>query len=326
MHLTSSPIDWYAARAGGVVAYVLLSAVVLLGLTMSGKRTLKRWPRFAVEDIHRVGGLLVGSFVALHVITIAIDSYLPFSLVAIVVPLVSSYRQWWVGLGIVAAELLVALAITNHYRHRLVSHRFWRRAHYLNFAVWVAATLHGIGSGTDRSAAWLLAVYSAAVACVVGAIVWRVFRRRVPVAALRSGVLVAAVASVGLILVLSFGPFRFRPKPWNPQVFTETLTGQVLRDFGPTRGIISLAGEGKGTQHVLVRADLLIQPQGLLATSFQMEYLPSGVVCSGRVTKVHNLGFEARCRPPRGLTRLISAHWQLGNGPELAGGVITSRA
>ena len=35
MHLTSSPVDWYAARAAGIVAYLLLSSVVLLGLTMA---------------------------------------------------------------------------------------------------------------------------------------------------------------------------------------------------------------------------------------------------------------------------------------------------
>ena len=44
---------------------------------------------------------------------------------------------------------LLALAVTNHYRRRL-PYTFWRRAHYLNFAVWSAATVHGLGVGTDR--------------------------------------------------------------------------------------------------------------------------------------------------------------------------------
>ena len=152
MHLTSSPLDWYAARAAGVAAYVMLSVVVLLGITMAGRKTLKRWPRFAVEDVHRFGGLLVGTFIGIHVLTIAIDSYLPFSVGALVIPLVSTYKPLWVALGIVAAELLLALAVTNHYRDRL-DYAFWRKAHYLNFAVWAAAGLHGLGSGTDRSAA-----------------------------------------------------------------------------------------------------------------------------------------------------------------------------
>jgi len=99
----------------------------VLGLSLAGKRKLGFWPRFAVEDVHRFGGLLVGTFVAVHVLAIAIDSYLPFSVASIVVPLVSSYKPVWVALGIVAAELLVALAIANHYRNRFLSYRFWRR-------------------------------------------------------------------------------------------------------------------------------------------------------------------------------------------------------
>jgi predicted ferric reductase len=67
--------------------------------------------------------------------------------------------------------------VTNHYRDRL-SYRVWRRAHYLNFVVWSAATLHGIGSGTDRSAPWLLALYALATASVGAAIAWRFLRHR----------------------------------------------------------------------------------------------------------------------------------------------------
>ena len=39
MHLTSNPVDWYAARAAGITAYLLLSGVVLVGLSMSAKKT-----------------------------------------------------------------------------------------------------------------------------------------------------------------------------------------------------------------------------------------------------------------------------------------------
>ena len=73
---------------------------------MSSRRKLERWPRFALEEVHRFGGILVGTFVVIHVVTIAIDSYLQFSLAAMLVPFAASYRPFWVALGIVAAELL----------------------------------------------------------------------------------------------------------------------------------------------------------------------------------------------------------------------------
>jgi len=321
VHLTSSPADWYAARAAGIVAYLLLSGVVLLGLTMAGKRTLKRWPQFAIEDVHRFGGLLVGAFVAIHVATIAVDSWLPFSIPALIVPLLSKYRPLWVGLGIAAAELLLAIAVTNHYRRRL-PYRFWRRAHYLNFAVWSAATLHGIGSGTDRSSPWLLALYGLAVSAVSAAVAWRLLRLRAPRLTWRLAP-AAALAILALVVGLGAGPLRFQPRPWNAARFDETLTGKIVRLNGITRGIVSMAGEGRGSQRVLVRADLLFRPSRVLRTSFQMEYLPSGALCRGSVTTIHAFGFAAACRLADGRRRFVSAHWQSSGGPELANGGIS---
>ncbi|MGZ4381350.1 MAG: ferric reductase-like transmembrane domain-containing protein [Gaiellaceae bacterium] len=323
MHLTSNPVDWYAARAAGITAYLLLSGVVLLGLTMAAKKTFARWPRFTVEDIHRFGGLLVGTFVGIHVVTVAVDAWLPFSVQSLVVPFISAYRPLWVGLGIAAAELLIALAVTNHYRRRL-PYTFWRRAHYLNFAVWGAATVHGIGSGTDRSAPWALAMYATAVSAVSAVIVWRAARHRLgswsaPAAGL------AALAATLLVVGLATGPLRFTPRPWNAAGFSEQLTGHVSQLNGISRGIVSMAGAGKGRQNVLVRADLLIAPNKLLKTSFQMEYIPSGELCTGTVTTVHPTGFAAVCRLKTGERRTINAQWQASDSAEISGGTITAK-
>lgn len=324
MHLTSSPADWYAARAAGIVAYVLLSAVVVLGITMAGKKKLHRWPRFAIEDVHRFGGILVGTFVSIHVVTVAIDSWLPFSIASIVVPFTSRYKPIWVGLGIVAAELLLALAVTNRLRNRRISYRFWRRAHYLNFAVWGTATVHNLGSGTDRSTAWMIAIDTSAIVLVVGAIAWRAFAGRLPTARLRGAVAGCAVGTAAAAVLLVLGPLRFHPKPWNAPTFSDALSGKVQQQSGVTRGILSFTGQGDGDQRVLIRADLLIAPNKLLSTSFQMLYLPSGLTCTGKVTQIqkNGLGFTAGCRiagraPAR---RVVKAAWTASPGAALVSG------
>jgi predicted ferric reductase len=158
---------WYIERAGGILAYALLSGSVILGLTLSGRAKLPGWPRFALEDVHRFVGLLAGTFIAIHVSMLLVDSYLPFSLSQILIPGASPYRPVSVAFGVVAAELLVALAVTNRYR-RSLSHRFWRRAHYLNFAVWLLALVHGIAAGTDRGTVWALALYIGTASVVAG--------------------------------------------------------------------------------------------------------------------------------------------------------------
>lgn len=101
--------EWYLARASGIVAFVLLTIAVVLGLTLSGRAKLRYWPRFAIEDVHRFAGLLTGTFISLHVLTLFVDSYLPFSLTQLVVPGASTYRPLSTALGVVAAELLLAL-------------------------------------------------------------------------------------------------------------------------------------------------------------------------------------------------------------------------
>ena len=167
---------WYAARAGGLTAYLLLSASVCLGLLISGKARLKRWPRFALEDVHRFVGIVAGVFVAIHGFALLLDSFVPFSLSQVLVPGTSSYRPLAVGFGVVAAELLAALAISNHYRRR-IPHGVWRRLHLLNFAVWALALVHGLTAGTDATTPWALALYVGSAWSVLTLLFYRVSLR-----------------------------------------------------------------------------------------------------------------------------------------------------
>ena len=304
MHLTSSPAIWYAARASGVAAYVVLSVVVAIGITLGGKAQSRRWPRFAVEDIHRFGGLLVGSLIVVHVGAIALDSFLPFSIVQLVVPFTARYRALWTGLGIFAAELLLALAITNHYRKRM-PHRLWRTAHYANFAVWTLVSLHGIFAGTDRSAAWLAVLYGLSISIVVSLIAWRIGGDSLRPAR----VLAAGALGVVLLPVLLLGPLQKSPLPWNASHISERLTGQVIRNGTDLKQIVSFVGGAQSPQRLLVRADLLVSPRKLDATSLQVEYLPSGDVCRGRVTQVGLTSFAGSCHLPDGSRRLVQAAW-----------------
>ena len=164
---------WYAARAGGFLAYLLLSASVAAGLLLSGRARLVRWPRFALEDVHRFLGILAGTFIVVHGGALLLDQVVPFSLGRLLVPGAASYRPVWVAFGIVAAELLAALAVTNHYRRRL-AHGLWRRLHMLNFAVWGLALVHGLTAGTDASTTWALVLYAGSAWLVLALLIHRI--------------------------------------------------------------------------------------------------------------------------------------------------------
>jgi len=158
---------WYAARAGGVVAYVLLSSGSVLGLTLSRKQS-PPWPKFAIEDVHRFILLLTGAFLTIHVGGILVDTYVPFSLGQVLVPFTAGYRPFATGLGVVALELLLAVALTNAVRKQ-IPRRIWRKAHYASFGVWGAATLHAALAGTDRGEPWFLLLYLGSVGAVAAA-------------------------------------------------------------------------------------------------------------------------------------------------------------
>jgi hypothetical protein len=336
LHLTSNPVDWYLIRASGIVAYILLTGAVAIGIGLAGRERLERWPRFALTDVHRFVGMLVGLFVALHVVTLAIDAFLPFSVGQIVVPFAASYRPVWTALGIVGAELLLALALTNRFRHRL-SYRFWRRAHYLNFAVWIAATAHGIGAGTDSGTWWNVPLYGLAVALVGGLVVRRVaLVRSNGVYAGGPAFLAAAglaVVVVGVLVSVPLGSHRTVAKAKAaagrsvPTSVRDTLTGQILNQQGVTSELVSLTGNGRGSTALRVRVDLLVSPQRSLdSTSLQLEFLPSGTRCTGTVTNVASYSLDGTCTLPDGSPRTVHAQWSATGGSSLRGTISATTA
>jgi sulfoxide reductase heme-binding subunit YedZ len=172
-----SATTWYIARSSGIVAYLLVSASVVLGALMAGRAKFT-WPRFAVEEVHRFLALLAGVFIVVHGLALLLDTVVPISLAQELVPFASPYRPFAVGLGVLAAELAAAVGITNLLRSQL-PRRVWRRAHYLTLAVWALATVHVFLAGTDRFDPWF------------------------------AGIAVATVTSVGMVLFSRFSPRRF---------------------------------------------------------------------------------------------------------------------
>lgn len=135
---------WYAARVSGMVSIILLSAVMVLGLLVAGRRR----PLYVLTGVHRSLSLLAVAFVAAHVGTIVLDDYVPIGWTDVIVPFASSYQALWTGLGTVTLDLLVVLIVTSLLRHR-IGLRGWRAVHWLAYACWPIALVHGIGAGTD---------------------------------------------------------------------------------------------------------------------------------------------------------------------------------
>jgi predicted ferric reductase len=168
----SDQLLWYTTRGAGAVSLILLSAVVVLGLLARLRVEARGWPRFLSAAVHRDLALMTLVFLLLHIVTAVVDPFTHLGIAAAFVPFGSYYRTFWLGLGTIAFELLLAIVATSLLRHRIGA-RSWRAIHWLAYASWPVAVLHGIGTGTDSSAVWLLAIDIACVAAVLSALAWR---------------------------------------------------------------------------------------------------------------------------------------------------------
>jgi sulfoxide reductase heme-binding subunit YedZ len=208
MLLAATAVDWYTARAGGLVAFALLTVSVLLGLGLAGRIRLRRWPQFAVQDVHRFAGILAGTFVALHGLAVLVDGAVPFGPADVLVPGLAPVHPLAVAAGVVAAELMAAVAVANALRRR-IANGTWRRIHRLNLLVWLLALAHGIAAGSDTDQTFAIGLYALAASAVAGLLTWRLLRSRRP--ALWEAALWPSTASLvagELVVALALGPLR----------------------------------------------------------------------------------------------------------------------
>jgi sulfoxide reductase heme-binding subunit YedZ len=163
---------WYLGRGTGIVALLMLTVTMVLGITTRSGRSALGLSRFTVADVHRTASLAGVGLIAVHVGSLLLDPYAQLRLVDVVFPFLGAAKPLWLGLGTLAVDVLAILVGTSLLRHRIGPKAF-RAVHWAAYLMWPLAFVHAIGNGTDAGTAWFRGV---AVACatVVGAAVgWR---------------------------------------------------------------------------------------------------------------------------------------------------------
>ncbi len=224
---------WYVTRATGAVSLLLLTLAVALGVADVTRAVSPRWPRFLTDGLHRNVSLLAVAFVAVHVLTTVLDGFAHIPLPAAFIPFTSDYRPLWLSLGAIAFDMLLALVISSGLRRR-IGHRTWRALHWLAYACWPIALVHGLGTGTDTGAAWMLALTAGCLALVLLSLGVRVARGWPEHAQRRGAALGAAGAYVVMLAVwLPSGPLGAH---WARRAGTPTpLLGGASTNSAATR-------------------------------------------------------------------------------------------
>lgn len=331
---------WYLARSTGVVALVLLTVSVVLGILGAARFSVApRWPRFAIDSLHRDVSLLVVVLIVLHVVTSVLDGFAPISLIDGLVPFRSPYRPLWLGLGALSFDLVLALVVTSLVRRRL-GYQTWRAVHWLAYVSWPIAILHGLGTGTDVKAAWSIALTVACLAAVLAALVVRLRPAHAPNPGLRAGATVLAVAApIGMIAFAIQGPLKKGwarragtpakllgavhhggaavTRPTTPvatsapaaspleRAFSANLSGSVAQTNAPGGAIVELGLrlEGAATGQLRIRlGGAPLSGGGLSLTGSQVDLTGPGLpsALGGKVLSLDGNRFVARVSDVRG--------------------------
>ena len=312
---------WYITRGSGVVALLLLTAAVVLGIVSALRWRTTRWPRFATIDVHRNLTLLSIVFVVIHVVTTVADKYAPVSLVDAIVPFLSPYRPLWLGLGTIAFDLLLALVVTSLFRN-LVPARAWRALHWAAYAAWPVALVHSLGTGSDAKTAWLQAIGIGSLVAVALAALARIALGgglRLPRVA---GAVAAVVVPIGVLAWYNAGPLKagwakksgtptailarkatargttFASAKVEPRSFTDPVTGTITTSrTSAGYEIIDISLHLKGSPNGAVRIRLRGVPQddGVVMTASGVTFVPqtTDTVFSGSVNSLQGTDIGA---------------------------------
>src|SRR5205823_3058258 len=167
-----------------------------------------RWPRFAIDAVHRDVSLLVLVVVAIHIVTSVLDGFAPIRLFDGVIPFVTPYRPLWMALGTLSFDLLLAIVITSLVRRRL-GYRAWRAIHWIAYASWPVAVLHGLGTGSDVKQWWMLALTAACIVAVLVAAWTRIAHVSGEHVGLRApATALAVITPIGLAIFTLAGPLQ----------------------------------------------------------------------------------------------------------------------
>jgi sulfoxide reductase heme-binding subunit YedZ len=144
---------WIASRASGVVALVLVTVSVGIGLTMAGKPIRKPGLNRKLLAVHEQTALAGLVAIGVHGATLLADPWLKPGVSGVAVPFAMPLHSFWTGLGTIAGYLAMLLGLSFYLRGHIGA-KLWRKAHRATVVVYVLGLIHALGSGSDTSSAW----------------------------------------------------------------------------------------------------------------------------------------------------------------------------
>ena len=149
----NSEIFWFLARASGITAYLLISASMIAGIVLKSRPFGAALKAPIALDVHRFITSLALAAIGVHGLALVADSTVEITFGDLLIPFAAPYKPLWTGLGVIAADLALIVAISFPLKKR-IGGKNWRRLHWATYSIFVFSTAHGIAAGTDTAQPW----------------------------------------------------------------------------------------------------------------------------------------------------------------------------
>ena len=244
---------WLASRASGLIALVLITLSVLIGLLMAA-RLLRRPAHIrtlaAVHEHSALAGLVA---IAVHGITLLGDHWLDPGIEGITVPFAIEHKPPYVAAGIVGGYLAAALGLSFYLRNRIGA-RLWRKAHRATILVYVLSVVHTVGAGTDAGTLWLRGFLVITGAAILFLFLARVIPAPKPKSAFRRFRVADIRPESASVLSFELVPADRKPvPPHEPGQFVPVRVAGAVRSYSLSSASsvrISVKREGRVSTHL----------------------------------------------------------------------------
>ena len=147
-HVIDAATQHFMLFYAGVFALLALCASTGLGLVATDRVFLHAGHRVLAQSAHRAASFGAVTFLIIHIVTEILAQRV--HVLDAVVPFLSPFRTFYIGLGTIASDLIILLVITGIMRGRFNAHGRawrWRAIHYTSYASFVFGVWHGLLGG-----------------------------------------------------------------------------------------------------------------------------------------------------------------------------------
>jgi methionine sulfoxide reductase heme-binding subunit len=178
---------WFLVRGSGIIAAVTLLLLMLSGIGQITGDTFRFLEPLTAWASHRALGLTFGVAVLVHMFGLLFDTFVPFTILQILVPWLSHYKPVTI-FGMHLGSLYVALGVLTFYGTVLVivssllwvekKPTLWKWIHISSYMLMAFTFVHALYLGTDLSHGFFRLLWVLLAAVIAAASIIRLLRAK----------------------------------------------------------------------------------------------------------------------------------------------------